>query len=354
MTWCASSRSCPTPRGRPGPARLRARLHRHLRRLRPPAQPDDGAVATRRSTAIPTRPTTRRSPRSRPWSSACQAAGRRSAPKPAAAGAARGPALQHDARAQFEDMVRRAKEYIPPATSSRSCSRSASTQARARPTRSTSTARCASLNPSPYMYYLSFGDLQHRSAPRRSVLVTEDERRGDHAPHRRHAPARRGRPRRTRALAAELLADPKERAEHIMLVDLGRNDLGRVCRYGTVRGGRADGRRALLARHAHRLATCAGELRAGQGRSSTCCARASRRARCRGAPKIRAMEIIDELEPTRRGPYGGRGRLLQLHRQHGHLHHHPHHRDATATTAYIQAAPASWPTPSRSASTRRP
>ena len=101
-----------------------------------------------------------------------------------------------------------------------------------------------------------------------------------------------------------MLADPKERAEHVMLVDLGRNDLGRVCEYGTVQVEDYMSGRELQPRDAHRLE----RDRHGCERAS---ARSTRCARCcpvgtlSGAPKVRAMEIIDELEPVKRGGYGG-------------------------------------------------
>src|SRR5207247_620612 len=104
-------------------------------------------------------------------------------------------------------------------------------------------------------------------------------------------------------LAAELLADPKERAEHIMLVDLGRNDVGRVARYGTVQ--LADVMQ--VERYSHVMHICSnvtGHLQPGL--SSFDALRACLPAgTLSGAPKVRAMEIIDELEPHRRGPYGG-------------------------------------------------
>jgi anthranilate synthase component 1 len=104
-------------------------------------------------------------------------------------------------------------------------------------------------------------------------------------------------------LAAELLADPKERAEHIMLVDLGRNDVGRVARYGTVQ--LSD--EMTVERYSHVMHLCStvtGRLQAGK--SSFDALRSCLPAgTLSGAPKVRAMEIIDELEPYRRGPYGG-------------------------------------------------
>ena len=106
-----------------------------------------------------------------------------------------------------------------------------------------------------------------------------------------------------RRLAEELLADPKERAEHVMLVDLGRNDVGRVARYGIVELSRRDEGRALQPRDAHHVE-----------RHRPACRRARRLRRPAGLPagghglgrpKVRAMQIIDELEPHRRGPYAG-------------------------------------------------
>lgn len=104
-------------------------------------------------------------------------------------------------------------------------------------------------------------------------------------------------------LAAELLADPKERAEHVMLVDLGRNDVGRVAQYGTVQLSDV----MVIERYSHVMhitSNVTGQLRAG------CDAFDALRAclpagTVSGAPKVRAMEIIDELEPHRRGPYAG-------------------------------------------------
>jgi anthranilate synthase component 1 len=104
-------------------------------------------------------------------------------------------------------------------------------------------------------------------------------------------------------LAAELLADPKERAEHIMLVDLGRNDVGRVARYGTVQLSDV----MEVERYSHVMHICSnvsGRLQAGKTAFDAlrACLPAGTLS---GAPKIRAMEIVDELEPHRRGPYGG-------------------------------------------------
>ncbi len=104
-------------------------------------------------------------------------------------------------------------------------------------------------------------------------------------------------------LAEELLADPKERAEHVMLVDLGRNDVGRVCRYRSVRVDDV----MTIERYSHVMhitSNVSGELAAGKGAFDAlqACLPAGTVS---GAPKVRAMEIIDELEPHRRGPYAG-------------------------------------------------
>src|SRR5258705_11443662 len=106
-----------------------------------------------------------------------------------------------------------------------------------------------------------------------------------------------------KALAAELLADPKERAEHIMLVDLGRNDVGRVARFGTV----AISDVMTVERYSHVMhisSNVSGRLRPGTTAFDALrsCLPAGTLS---GAPKVRAMQIIDELGPHRRGPHGG-------------------------------------------------
>ena len=106
------------------------------------------------------------------------------------------------------------------------------------------------------------------------------------------------------ALAAELLADPKERAEHVMLVDLGRNDLGRVCAPGTVEVVEFMRGRALQPRHAPRVDRRPARSPPGADALDVLAA-CFPAGTLSGAPKVRAMEIIDELEPSRRGLYGG-------------------------------------------------
>ena len=158
-----------------------------------------------------------------------------------------------------------------------------------------------SLNPSPYMYYLTYGDLRIvGSSPERLVSVE-----GDVVTTRPIAGSRpRGAtPQEDAALAAELLNDEKERAEHIMLLDLGRNDLGRVCRYGTVK---VDEQMVVekYSHVQHIVSNVRGQLRADRDQYDVlrACFPAGTLS---GAPKVRAMEIIEALEPTQRGPYGG-------------------------------------------------
>jgi len=157
------------------------------------------------------------------------------------------------------------------------------------------------VNPSPYMYYLKFAGLQIVGASPEMMVRVENGR----AETRPIAGTRpRGRtPAEDAVLAEELLADPKERAEHVMLVDLGRNDLGRVCEYHTVRVSEM----MVIERYSHVMHIAShveGQLREGQTAFDVirACLPAGTLS---GAPKIRAMEIIEELEPTRRGPYGG-------------------------------------------------
>ncbi len=157
------------------------------------------------------------------------------------------------------------------------------------------------LNPSPYMYFLNLGDFHIVGSSPEILTRLEDgivtvrpiagtRRRGYTEPE-------------DLALEVELLADPKELAEHLMLIDLGRNDAGRVARVGTVRV--TD--RMIVERYSHVMhivSNVVGELR--EGMSAIDVLRATFPAgTVSGAPKIRAMEIIDELEPVKRGVYSG-------------------------------------------------
>jgi len=156
-------------------------------------------------------------------------------------------------------------------------------------------------NPSPYMYLLDFGDHQVvGSSPEAHVKVT-----GNRALLRPIAGTRpRGvTPEDDAELAAELLVDPKERAEHVMLVDLGRNDLGRVCTPGSVDVVEF----MAIERFSHVMhivSTVVGDLAPGCSAFDVLTATFPA-GTLSGAPKVRAMQLIEELEPTRRGVYGG-------------------------------------------------
>ena len=157
------------------------------------------------------------------------------------------------------------------------------------------------VNPSPYMYFLDFGDFEIAGASP-EPLITVNGRRVSTRPIAGTRP-RGSDPDSDRMMAAELLSDEKERAEHVMLVDLGRNDLGRVCEYGSVQVERF----MAVENYSHVMhivSSVAGDLRPGVGaldalRSVLPAGTLS------GAPKVRAMQIIDELEPVKRGGYGG-------------------------------------------------
>jgi anthranilate synthase component 1 len=157
------------------------------------------------------------------------------------------------------------------------------------------------VNPSPYLYFLRLNDVSVvGSSP--EMLVKVQGREVFYRPIAGTVP--RGRDEaEDRALEARLIADPKERAEHIMLVDLGRNDLGRVSEYGSVKPERL----MFVERYSHVMhlvSSLRGRLREGVDcfEALMACFPAGTLS---GAPKIRAMEIIDELEPTRRGIYAG-------------------------------------------------
>ncbi|MDD5556727.1 MAG: anthranilate synthase component I [bacterium] len=203
-------------------------------------------------------------------------------------------------RGEFEDAVRRAKEYI----------RAGDVIQVVLSQRLEADVSCPpfsvyralrSINPSPYMFYLRFEDTHLvGSSPEIHVRLEEGTV--------EVRPIAGTRPRgcdeeEDRALERELLADPKERAEHIMLVDLGRNDIGRVCRYGTVRPAEL----MAIERYSHVMHIVSDiRGRLADGMDAFDVLRASFPAgTVSGAPKIRAMEIIDELENRRRGPYAG-------------------------------------------------
>jgi anthranilate synthase component 1 len=157
------------------------------------------------------------------------------------------------------------------------------------------------INPSPYMFYLQFNETRVIGASP-EVLVRKE---GDHVEVR---PIAGTRPRgatfeEDQRLEQELLADPKERAEHIMLVDLGRNDLGRVCRTASVQVDEF----MVIERYSHVMhivSNVSGRLLPGYDALDVFAATFPA-GTLSGAPKIRAMEIIEELEPVRREIYGG-------------------------------------------------
>jgi anthranilate synthase component I len=166
-----------------------------------------------------------------------------------------------------------------------------------------------SVNPSPYMFYYDFGDF-HVVGASPEILVRKEGRAITLRPIAGTRP--RGATRESdEALAAELLADPKEVAEHVMLIDLGRNDVGRVARIGSVNVTE----RMVIERYSHVMhivSNVEGELPPGM--TSIDVLRAAFPAgTVSGAPKVRAMEIIDELEPSARGVYAGAVGYVSFH-----------------------------------------
>ena len=161
------------------------------------------------------------------------------------------------------------------------------------------------LNPSPYMYYYDLGDA-HIVGASPEILVRSEDRDGERYVAIRPIAGTRprgGTPEKDAALAAELAADPKERAEHLMLIDLARNDIGRIAEIGSVKVPE----QYVIEKYSHVMHLVShveGKLRAGLTNLDVL--RATFPAgTLSGAPKVRAMEIIDELEPVKRGIYGG-------------------------------------------------
>ena len=203
-------------------------------------------------------------------------------------------------REAFLDAVRRVQDYIRAGDAFQVVlSQRLSVPFRARPVDVYRALRAA--NPSPYMYFLDVGGMQVvGSSP--EILV---RRQGDRVTVRPLAGTRPrgGTPAVDQALAAELLADPKERAEHLMLLDLGRNDVGRISEAGSVQVGE----RFEVERYSH-VMHLVSEV-TGQLRPGLTCADVLRATfpagTVSGAPKVRALEIIRELEPVRRNLYAG-------------------------------------------------
>jgi anthranilate synthase component 1 len=215
-------------------------------------------------------------------------------------GAPQLPTRSNFTREAYEDVVRRCQEYIKAGD----IFQVVPSQRFEVPTRADALAIYRVLrvvNPSPFLFYLPFGSFSLiGSSP--EILVRVEDRTVTIRPiagtRRRGADEAED-----QALAEELLADPKERAEHIMLVDLGRNDVGHVSELSTVRLTEL----MVVERYSHVMhitSNVQGQLSAGKSafdalRSGLPAGTVS------GAPKVRAMQIIDEMEPQRRGPYAG-------------------------------------------------
>ena len=157
------------------------------------------------------------------------------------------------------------------------------------------------LNPSPYMFYFDFND-HHVVGASPEILVRLSADAITLRPIAGTRP-RGGTPEEDAAIAEELLADPKERAEHVMLIDLGRNDVGRVAATGSVKVTE----KMLVERYSHVMHIVSNvEGRIAPGLDAVDVLKASFPAgTVTGAPKVRAMQIIDELEPVKRGVYSG-------------------------------------------------
>jgi anthranilate synthase component 1 len=203
-------------------------------------------------------------------------------------------------RSEFESKVRRVQEYIRDGDAFQVVlSQRLTLPLRARPFDLYRVVR--TLNPSPYLFYLELDGFQLvGSSP--EVLVRLDAGKVLVRPIAGTRP--RGRdPSHDEELARDLLADPKEMAEHLMLLDLGRNDVGRVASFGSVRVPQ----RMAIERYSHVLhmvSTVEGDLR-GDASAMDVFRAAFPAGTVSGAPKVRAMQIIDELEPVTRGPYAG-------------------------------------------------
>jgi anthranilate synthase component 1 len=157
------------------------------------------------------------------------------------------------------------------------------------------------VNPSPYLYYIAFDDFALCGSSPEPLVTVQGER----VETRPIAGTRRrgASPAEDRRLIEDLLADEKERAEHVMLVDLGRNDLGRVCVPGTVTVDEFM-EMELYSHVIHMVSSVSGTLAGGHDPTDALKA-AFPAGTVSGAPKVRAMQIVDELETVRRGPYAG-------------------------------------------------
>ncbi len=200
----------------------------------------------------------------------------------------------------YMDAVRRAKEFIAAGDAFQVVvSRRLDTELAADPFAVYRALR--TINPSPYLFYLRLGKTTIvGSSP--EVMVRLEGRRVELRPIAGTRP-RGATEEQDATIAEELLADPKERAEHVMLVDLGRNDVGRIAELGSVKVTEL----MTIERYSHVMhivSNVVGRLRSGADAIDVIAA-CFPAGTLSGAPKIRAMEIIDEIEPVRRGPYGG-------------------------------------------------
>ncbi|MFN2276007.1 MAG: anthranilate synthase component I family protein, partial [Candidatus Promineifilaceae bacterium] len=218
------------------------------------------------------------------------------------AGRKNGGAKSNMPRERYEEIVREAKEYI----AAGDIFQVVLSQRFSRRTDAHSFQLYRALrmlNPSPYMFYFDFGDLDMQvvgASPEMHVRLED----GIASVRPIAGTRRRGATEaEDKALEEELLADPKERAEHVMLIDLGRNDIGRVCEYGTVRVRDL----MVIERYSHVMHIVSHvEGRMRPDLDAFDLMRATFPAgTVSGAPKVRAMEIIEELEGQRRGLYAG-------------------------------------------------
>jgi anthranilate synthase component 1 len=213
------------------------------------------------------------------------------------------PRLQPTAnmtREAYEDVVRRCKEYIAAGDAFQVVpSQRFTVETTADPFDIYRALRV--VNPSPFLFYLPLGDFTLIGSSPEILVRVED---GEVTIRPLAGTRKRGKDEaEDRALAEELLADPKERAEHIMLIDLGRNDVGLVAEKGSVKLTEV----MQVERYSHVMHISSNVTgRLAEGKDAFDALRAGLPAgTVSGAPKVRAMEIIDEMEPTRRGPYAG-------------------------------------------------
>ena len=223
---------------------------------------------------------------------------------PVTSGSVRTETYREFAQQDYLDAVRRAKEYIEAGE----LMQVQVGQRLIKPYRDNPLSlyrALRSLNPSPYMYFYNFGDFQVVGASP-EILVRQEKRGDGRVVTIRPLAGTRPRgstPERDAELAAELLRDPKEIAEHVMLIDLARNDVGRIAQTGSV----SVTDKMVIEKYSHvQHIVSSVEGRLKPGLTNLDVLRATFPAgTLSGAPKVRALELIDELEPVKRGLYGG-------------------------------------------------